>query len=141
MLSKGCEYAIRAGVLLAQKTDNGRHYVPVREIASELGISFHFLTKILQVLNEAGIMTSFRGPNGGVGLAQPAHTIRLHDIVIAIDGGRAFTGCILGLPQCSDEAPCPLHSEWGRRRTQIERMFEKATLAKLARGIGELNLK
>ncbi|GAB4315868.1 MAG: Rrf2 family transcriptional regulator [Candidatus Zixiibacteriota bacterium] len=141
MLTKGCEYAIRAAVLLTHKMSDGRQYVPVREIADELEISFHFLTKLLQILTEAGIMMSFRGPNGGVALARKPSQIRVREIVVAIDGEDIFKSCVLGLPQCGNDSPCPLHREWAQRREQIDRMFERATLAKLARGIGELNLK
>lgn len=141
MLTKGCEYAIRAAVLLTHKMSDGRQYVPVREIADELDISFHFLTKLLQILTEAGIMASFRGPNGGVALTRKPSQIRVREIIVAIDGENIFKSCVLGLPQCSDDSPCPLHREWAQRREQIDRMFERATLAKLAGGVGELNLK
>jgi len=141
MLTKGCEYAIRAAVLLTHKSREERQFVPVREIADELDISFHFLTKLLQVLTEAGILHSFRGPNGGVALTRKPSDIRLHDIIVAIDGENLFKSCVLGLSRCSDDSPCPLHREWARRREQIDRMFANATLAKLAHGVGELNLK
>ncbi|MBK7091378.1 MAG: Rrf2 family transcriptional regulator [bacterium] len=74
LFSKGCTYAIRAALLVAVKeTREGRKFIPIRELADELDLSFHFLTKILQVLTEAEIMESFRRPNVGIGLAREAN--------------------------------------------------------------------
>ncbi|HPC12210.1 MAG TPA: Rrf2 family transcriptional regulator, partial [candidate division Zixibacteria bacterium] len=73
LFSKACSYAIRAAVLAAAKDPDGRRaFIPIRELADEVGVSFHFLTKILRKLTEVEIMESFRGPNGGVGLVRPA---------------------------------------------------------------------
>lgn len=133
LFSKSCEHAIRASVLVASKeAREKRKYIPVRELSQELSISFHFLTKICQALTEARVMQSFRGPSGGVGLARPAAHIRLIDIVAAIDGTDRLTGCVLGLPGCNDNRPCPLHRHWGARREQILQMLEQTTLADLA---------
>jgi Rrf2 family protein len=142
LFSKGCSYAIRASLLVATKEiRDGRKYVPIRELADELGLSFHFLTKILQVLTDARIMVSFRGPHGGVGLARPAKQIRLIDIIAAVDGMGAFSECALGLPDCGEKAPCPLHDAWAKRRSDLERMFQRNTLAGLARELASKPLR
>lgn len=110
-------------------------FIPIRELAEELDISFHFLTKIMQVLTEARIMESFRGPNGGIGLARKAEEISLLEIVAAIDGMDMFEQCALGLPGCSEETPCPLHGGWAKRRADIKKMLGKTTLATLVSNI------
>lgn len=134
LFSKGCTYAIRAALLVATKeVRDDRRFVPIRELSEELGLSFHFLTKILQELTEAGLMESFRGPNGGIGLARAANEIRLIDIIAAVDGMSLFTSCALGLLGCGEATPCPLHEAWARKRLDLQRMFERTTLAALAR--------
>ena len=142
LLSKACVYAIRAALLVASRDDpRERKFIPVREIAEDLGLSFHFLTKVLQSLTEVGIMESFRGPRGGVGLARPAGKITLYDIVAAVDGREAFESCVLGLPKCSGKAPCPMHTEWAKTRSRLVRMFERQTVASLSRNLTEFHLK
>ncbi len=131
MLSRRCEYAIRAALYLASN-GTGEH-VPIRDIGKALGLSPYFLTKIFQDLTRAGLMTSFRGPGGGVALARPAAQIRLEDIVVAIDGGGVFRACVLGLPGCGKRKPCPLHAQWAPARQQVHALFSGATLAALAR--------
>ncbi|MCM2272418.1 MAG: Rrf2 family transcriptional regulator [candidate division Zixibacteria bacterium] len=139
LFSKGCTYAIRASLLVTTKEiKDGRKFIPIRELSDELDLSFHFLTKIMQVLTEAKIMESFRGPNGGVGLARPAREITLIDVIAAVDGLDLFSECALGLPGCGEKTPCPLHAAWAKRREDLHRMFEKTTLAGLAKEL-ELN--
>jgi Rrf2 family iron-sulfur cluster assembly transcriptional regulator len=129
MLSKSCEYGLRATLYLASLDHDG--YVSIGTISDELDISFPFLTKIFQKLNDAGLLTSQRGPKGGVALTKPADEVTLHDIVVAIDGDDLFRECVLGLPNCGEAEPCPLHDEWTEERSRVEKMFQTATLAEL----------
>jgi Rrf2 family protein len=142
LFSKGCTYAIRAALLVTLKEmQEDRKFIPIRELAAELELSFHFLTKIMQILTEAHIMESFRGPNGGIGLARPAKEIALIDIVSAVDGLGLFSQCALGLPGCGEEVPCPLHETWARRREDLKKMLSKTTLATLAKDIHRQTLR
>ncbi len=130
LLSKTCVYAIRATVEIAAITsETGRQYVPIRRVASNLGLSFHFLAKITQILAEAGILTSFRGPNGGVGLARAAKDIHMIDIVNATDGIEIFDHCLLGLPDCDQNNPCHLHEAWDEIRARLLSELKKETAA------------
>lgn len=141
LLSKSCVYAIRAALLLTVKKSQKRKFVPVAELADELELSFHFLTKILQVLTQEGILESFRGPNGGVGLARPPKSVKLMDIIKAVDGTAAFETCVLGLPGCGEQDPCPLHDEWSKASRRMQRMFEKATLANLGKQLEQFTIR
>ena len=66
LLSKSCEYAMRAALYIAAAPSGG--YTSVREISEALGIPFPFLAKIAQTLTQAGILRTLRGPTGGVAL-------------------------------------------------------------------------
>ena len=129
-LSKSCVYGLRAVVYVASFASE-RKFVPIHEIASELNLSFHFLTKILQQLTEAGLMISYRGPNGGIALAREPGHISLYDVVRAIDGEDLFTSCALGLSECNDKRPCPLHEMWKQRGSDIRSALQNASLASL----------
>lgn len=139
ILSKSCLYAIRASLYLASQDDRG--FVPIMEIAARLKISFHFLTKIFQLLTQKGIMKSFRGPRGGISLAKPAEKIMLLDIITAVDGNEVFKGCILGLPGCGEQKPCPLHEKWATQREDIARLFGNTSLGELASKIRSNDLR
>ncbi len=138
-LSKTCIYGIRA--VLYTATQDNQKFIPISKIAEELGISFHFLTKILQILTQKKIMNSYRGPNGGITLARPAEEVKLIEIVEAIDGTDLFTECILGIPDCGVRKPCPLHNQWGDIRQQLHQMLTSTSVAELARRVKEDGLR
>lgn len=139
LLSKSCVYGLRAAIYLALHTD--REYIPISEVSEKLQISFHFLTKILQTLTQKKLLASYRGPNGGVALTRPPHDIIIYDIVTAIDGDAVFTGCILSLPGCGNQTPCPMHDHWALVRNKIRTLFTTTSLAGLAAGVREKNLR
>ena len=130
MFTKGCLYGIQAAVLIAAL--RSETFVPIREIGRRLGISHHFLTKVLQELTRAGHMRSFRGPNGGVMLARAAQEMTLKQLIEAVDGPGFFEHCVLGLPGCGSEKPCPLHDQWKGVRSSIDRVLSDVTVAELA---------
>lgn len=130
LLSKSCEYAIRAALHVASA--DRRDYIAVREISDALGIPYPFLAKIVQALTQSGLFQSMRGPNGGVALGRSASQITLKEIVVAVDGPAVFRECVLGLPGCGDRKPCPLHEQWAPAREQVHQMFGTASLADTA---------
>lgn len=140
ILSQRCEYAIRTALYLAAEDRGG--YVSVREISGDLHIPYAFLAKVVQKLTAAHLFDSMRGPTGGIALAHKGMRVTLEDIVLAIDGPSAFACCILGLPGCGEEKPCPLHDQWAPARQHIHNMFSTATLADTAVRVntGELRL-
>lgn len=129
VLSQSCEYAVRAVVYIASKKED--QYVSIGDISGELNISFHFLTKILQKLSKIGLLDSYRGPKGGIKLAKNAEDISVIDIVSCIDGLKLFSNCILGLADCDERHPCPLHDSWAGHRREISRDFEKLSIKDL----------
>lgn len=139
LLSKSCVYGLRASLFLASN-QNGE-YVSIKELSKQLDISFHFLTKILQQLTAVDLLESLKGPNGGVRLSKPGDEITLLDVVVAIDGDDLFQECVLGLPGCGSEKPCPLHNIWAATRGDIREMLETNNLLDMAKKGKEGNLR
>ena len=139
VLSKACNYAVRAVLYLAAREQD--EFVPILEIAEALGISFHFLTKTLQALTQNNILTSNRGPKGGVALARPAESIALMEVILAIDGPDLFDRCVLGLDYCGDDRPCPLHPQWRVVKQGMRELLENTSLAVVSQGVGQQGLR
>lgn len=112
-------------IFVAQKTKEGNR-VSIREIASGIDSPEHFIAKILQELSRKGLLQSAKGPNGGFYLEPSSMKQSLADIVRAVDGDQIFNGCGLGLKQCSEKRPCPIHHEFKKVRQDIHHMLEKA---------------
>lgn len=130
MLSRGCEYGLRASLYLVSLDAEG--FVPIRRLSEDLQIEFHFLTKLFQQLTEAGLIRSQRGPKGGVALAKASERITPMDVVLAIDGPELFEECVLGLRGCGELKPCPLHDGWSSERERIRFMFLNTSLREMA---------
>lgn len=131
IFSKSCEYALQASLYLAQRPQG--EYVLLRDISENLKIPHHFLSKVLQNLSRADIVTSSKGTNGGFALSRSPRTVTLIDIVRAVDGEKFFDDCILGFPGCGDKKPCPVHSQWKRAKEIVLNILYKKTLAELSK--------
>ena len=127
MVSKTCEYAIRAMLFIAQKSKNNAK-VGVKQIAKAIDFPEPFIAKILQDLGRKGLVISAKGPTGGFYLDNAGLKKSLADIVIAIDGDKLFTGCGLGLKTCSAKMPCPVHDDFVDIRKHIKSMMQNAKL-------------
>jgi len=108
-------------------------YVSIKSLSDKLDISFHFLTKILQELTAAELMESMKGPKGGVRLSKSGKEIMLKEVVEAIDGPAIFTECVLGLPGCGSEKPCPMHDMWEGTRDEINDVFTSTSLQDMSK--------
>ena len=138
LLSKACVYGLRASIYIALHKSN-KSFTTISEVAKNLGLSPHFLTKILQQLTQTSIMESYRGPNGGVKLKKNPDLIKLIDIIISIDGDELFESCALGLNGCGTYDPCPIHNQWSMQRSQLKILFETENLGQLAQNITDSN--
>ena len=134
MFSKACEYAIRAVLYVSIKSLDGTK-LSIKEIAKEIDSPEPFTAKILQTLAREGIISSTKGPNGGFYLDAKAEPIPLTEIVKAIDSVDVLHSCVLGLKECSDEFPCPLHSEVKAYKARVREVMNKRTVQQLAKDL------
>ncbi|MDF3078841.1 MAG: Rrf2 family transcriptional regulator [Sphingobacteriaceae bacterium] len=129
ILSKSCEYGIRAAVYIAYKSSKGLK-AGITEISDEIGSPVHFTGKILQQLSRKKVISAIKGPNGGYFIENSAN-VYLVDIVRAIDGNELFSACVMGLKNCSDLRPCPMHEQIKPVRTQLLIEFSKKSVQEL----------
>lgn len=142
IFSKTCEYGIRAVFFIAQSTAAGGR-VGIKEIASAIDSPEFFLAKILQDLSRKKIISSVKGPNGGFYIDHEGLKRPLSDVVEAIDGNDLFNGCALGLKQCSETNPCPLHEDFKAIRGRIHQMLSTMNIDQFNQELlnGVLSLK
>lgn len=131
MFSKACEYGIRAVVLIAQKSKNGKR-AGLKTIAKAIDSPEAFTAKILQKLVQQNIIESTKGPQGGF-FMDPENNTFLVEVVVAIDGDSIVTGCALGLEKCSEDHPCPLHSDFTEIRNNLKHLLETTTVLELTK--------
>ena len=131
MFSKACEYGIRAVIYIWSQNGRGKK-LGIKDICKEIDAPEFFTAKILQSLAKQGIISSAKGPNGGFYVEKAQESLTLMDLVVAIDGDQLFTGCGLGLRQCSEATPCPIHSDFKVIREGLSQMLRNKKLVDLA---------
>ena len=136
MFSKSCEYALQSVIYIAMHSKEGNS-VGLKIISDQQEIPNHFLSKILQKLVKNDILFSTKGPNGGFSLNMDANDLRLIDIVEIIDGSKIFDRCGIGLKECSDSDPCPIHFEYKLVKNHIRALFSDKSISDLIQDIEE----
>lgn len=143
MFSKACEYGIRASIFIATKSSKGIR-VGIKDVAKEIDSPEPFTAKIMQILTKNKIIHSAKGVGGGFEVSDEAlKTIKLIQIVDAIDGDTIYKGCGIGLKECSEIQPCPVHHQFKKIRELLLIMLTTTTLEELASGVksGDFYLK
>ena len=86
----------------------------------------------MQTFTRKQIVNSQKGVNGGFYLDSSQRKKSLKEIVEAIDGGKIFTGCGLGLKECSEVKPCPIHDQFKEVRNRLNLMMQNTSIQELA---------
>ncbi|GAA4139576.1 RrF2 family transcriptional regulator [Sphingobacterium lactis] len=135
MFSKACEYGLKAMIYIASKSLDGQR-VKIGDVADHTGTPEAFTAKVLSTLSRHQLLQSIKGPYGGFELdSHQLKTVRIADIVSAIDGNQLFEGCALGLETCNAEKPCPMHHNFVQIRNDLKHMMESTTIHDLATGL------
>jgi len=131
MFSKACQYGIKSVIYIWKQSQIGQK-VGAKEIAAFVDAPEPFTAKILQELVRKKIIGSQKGPTGGFYAGKEHEQFTLKDLVVVIDGDELFSGCGLGLKQCSENNPCPLHHEIIKIRLDLVHMLTEKSLKQLA---------
>ncbi len=132
MFSKACEYGIKAMIYIADQSLKGNR-VKIGDIARHTDSPEAFTSKILSALTKHDILDSVKGPYGGFSInVQKMKTLEVSKIVAAIDGDSIYKGCALGLKECNNDKPCPLHDKFLKVRNDLKKVLESTTIYDLA---------
>ena len=134
MFNKETEYALRALVYI-QSQNTKSHRPGVAEISREIDAPHHFTAKILQRSVKQGFVNSMKGIGGGFYFDANNPEIAIKDLISFIEGNKLFEGCGLGLKQCDENNPCPMHHKFAPIRDQINNLVETETIQSLANKI------
>lgn len=140
MFSKAAEYAMRATFYIAQKGSR-EHKLPITEIARAIGSPQPFTAKILQMLvRNNRIISSVRGPGGGFYIAEKARRLPVSAIIEAMGEKTTLTKCVMGLPQCGGDKPCPLHHKYQKIKEELNAIFDSTTIDEVAQSLDKQHI-
>ncbi len=142
IFSKSCEYGLRAVLYICLKSKN-KENIGVKEIAKEIKSPVAFTAKILQSLAKQKIILSLKGPNGGFYINNDKkNQITILQVVEAIEGKDYFDKCVIGLENCSEKKPCPIHAYFITHKKNLKELFSSKTIYDIIENQnGKINLK
>lgn len=82
-LTSFTDYGLRALIYMASLP--AERMTSISEVTEVYGLSRNHMVKIINQLSHTGFVTTVRGKNGGIRLGKPARTIRLGDVVRALE--------------------------------------------------------
>jgi len=127
MISQTTEYALRAIVYLAQHADESW---TTKQIAAATRVPAGYLSKVLQGLSRAGLISSQRGRHGGFQLAEDPEKLNVLQVVNAVEPIRRITRCPLNLASHGADL-CPLHRTLDETIALVEEKFSNTSVADL----------
>ncbi|MCM2268289.1 MAG: Rrf2 family transcriptional regulator [Elusimicrobiales bacterium] len=95
-ISEAAAIGLHAADYLAQR----RELCSAQDIARGLGVSYNHLSKVLQQLTRAGLVSPVRGPKGGFTLSPSGRKAAVRDFMRAIDGPIQLHACLMGAKVC-----------------------------------------
>jgi Rrf2 family protein len=127
------EYGVRLMVHLGRQ--HGLGPASLAEIAAAEDLPRAYLEQLAMGLRDAGLVVSTRGAHGGYELTRPPETIRMSEVLRALEGPIAPMICATDDPDhgtaCDRNASCTVNFLWVRVRDAISGALESMTLADL----------
>jgi Rrf2 family protein len=130
-LTRAADYAVRVMVHLAAVAPGTR--ASRTELAGAVDCPEQFLSKVLQSLTRAGLVTSHRGNTGGFELPTSRRRSSVLEIVEAVEGPIRLNICVNAPDECTHQATCPTYPVWDEAQKAMTAVLRCATIDEMAR--------
>ncbi len=131
LITRDTDYAIRA---IAHVACAGQDITAAGELARALKIPRPFLRKILQKLNKARLLKSYKGQGGGFLLAVPARKITLMRLINIFQGPFRLNECFFKKELCPNTAKCGLKQRIDRIEKHLVKELSAINIGCLLEG-------
>jgi Rrf2 family protein len=129
-LTRAADYAVRVMIHLAAAPQDERPSLP--ELARAVDAPGSFLSKVLQSLAHAGLISSRRGQAGGFQISPQGQLASMRDVIEAVDGAICLNVCLMSGRACARKSSCPAHPVWAQAQQAMLDVLSKAAIAELA---------
>lgn len=130
-LTRAADYAIRVMIHLAGLPHGTR--ASRGDLATAAQCPDQFLSKVLQALTRAGLVTSHRGNTGGFELPEAHSHASILEIVEAVEGPMHLNVCLGQSDACERQSWCPAHHVWQDAQNAMTSVLRGCTIDELAR--------
>jgi Rrf2 family protein len=131
-LTRAADYAVRVMVYLAKMPRDQRALLPA--IGEAASAPESFLSKVLQALTHARLITSRRGPAGGFQISVRGRQASMLEVIEAIDGPLSLNVCLNPSRSCPRKGRCPVHPVWAKAQEALLGVLSTTLISDLASG-------
>jgi Rrf2 family protein len=128
-LTRAADYALRVMIHLTSLQPHERALLPALAEATEAPESF--LSKVLQELARARMITSRRGKSGGFSLLPRGRRATMREVIEAIDGPIRLNVCLTTGGSCGRKLWCPAHPVWVEAQQAMLAVLDRARIEEL----------
>jgi Rrf2 family protein len=129
-LTRAADYGVRVMIHLAGPSKEERVSLP--ELAEATDAPESFLSKVLQALSHAGLISSRRGQSGGFQISPRGYAASMREVIEAIEGPICLNVCLVSGRSCHRKAHCPAHPVWAQAQLAMLEVLSGAKVANLA---------
>jgi len=129
-VTRAADYGVRVMVHLATLPADSRVFLP--DLAEATAAPESFLSKVLQALARAELISSRRGKRGGFAILSRGRQATMREVIDAIDGPICLNVCLNGGKQCERKSWCPAHPVWARAQRAMADVLMSVTVSSLA---------
>lgn len=124
-------YALR--LMIDLTLNNNGEFIALKDISERQNISIKYLEQIVSVLAKAGMLKSFRGPQGGYKLAKDPSSYTAGDILRITEGSLAPIPCLENdTVDCERYSQCSTVDFWKGLLDAVNQYVDSVTIADLA---------
>ena len=129
-LTRAADYAVRVMVHLATLPPEKRTFLP--DLAMATAAPESFLSKVMQALARAKLVTSRRGKAGGFAILPRGRDATMREVIEAVDGPICLNICLNGGKDCARRPWCPAHPVWVRAQRAMIDVLMSVTVSAMA---------
>jgi Rrf2 family protein len=129
-VTRASDYAVRIMVELASLPHGDK--VQLNELVETTGVRGSFLSKVVQRLVHAGMVSSHRGTRGGFSLRVSGEEVSLLDVIEAIEGPTQMNICLGNGQGCERKSWCGAHPVWKKAQAAFIQELANVSISHLA---------
>jgi Rrf2 family protein len=106
----------------------GEDPITLKDIAARQEVSEKYLSNLIPLLKNAGLVNSVRGSQGGYSLARLPSEITLKDILLVLEGSMCLVECTEKPMLCQRSEDCLAREVWSEVTGKMLEALESFTL-------------
>lgn len=134
-ISKLADYG---AVILSHLANHPDQRLSAHQLSEDTQLPIPTVSKLLKLLNEAELVSSTRGVNGGYHLNCCPEKISVAAIIDAIDGKLAMTECSKTIKNCTRHEFCGLRHNWQYINSMIIALLQQLSLSDMTRPLNKV---